>query len=386
MKNIILTLLLVAFVFSCSFAQNQNISKSNNNGVVTISIKDRKQKLDLKTKGEVVFTEDERGIKSLSPNGSISYKKASNKLIISPEKDGSLLYVINGTKKSTPNTKDEVLIAECVQWMINMGINAEVRVEKVYNTAGYEGVLREVERFENENVKSTYLAALGSKQSLSEDEMIAFLKNADSQLPSDYYKSELLNSIQGNYLKSEVTADAYFKTVENLISDYYQADTLERLLKQSLTEKQSEQVLAIVNSMESDYYKTEIMKNLLSQSNISDSQFEQYINITTSMKSDYYQSEILTSLLKNSSLDEKRYSRILVGIQHIKSSYYQAVVLQNLINSKEEDIEEWSQLIAYTTKIDSDYYKSEVLKRIASSMPTSNSLKKEFMEAAILAP
>lgn len=296
MKKIICTILLIAFAFTTSFAQRSNISITNNNGVINVSIQDSKQKLNLKTKGEVRFTEDDKGIKSLSPDGNISYKKARNKLKISPEKDGSLLYVINGTKKSIPNAKDETLIEECVQLMINMGINAEERVEKIYSTTGFEGVLKEVERLQTEYVKSIYLTILGSKNSLSEGERIAFLNTVDSQLPSSYYKTELLNSTQVDYLNQEVTADAYLKTVRNVKSDYYQTAMLERILQQSLTEKQSEQVLAIINSMESDYYKTEIIKKLLNQSSISDNQFEQYVNMTTYVKSDYYQSEILTSL------------------------------------------------------------------------------------------
>lgn len=382
MKKIICTILLIAFAFTTSFAQRSNISITNNNGVINVSIQDSKQKLNLKTKGEVRFTEDDKGIKSLSPDGNISYKKARNKLKISPEKDGSLLYVINGTKKSIPNAKDETLIEECVQLMINMGINAEERVEKIYSTTGFEGVLKEVERLQTEYVKSIYLTILGSKNSLSEGERIAFLNTVDSQLPSSYYKTELLNSTQVDYLNQEVTADAYLKTVRNVKSDYYQTAMLERILQQSLTEKQSEQVLAIINSMESDYYKTEIIKKLLNQSSISDNQFEQYVNMTTYVKSDYYQSEILTSLLKNTSFDEKRYSIIIAGIQNIKSSYYQTAVLQSLINDKEKDEKEWNQLIAYTAKIESDYYKAEVLKKIATTMPETEALQMEFMKAA----
>lgn len=382
MKKIICTILLIAFAFTTSFAQKESISISDTNGKTTISIQNSKQKLDLKVKGEITFTEDEKGIESLSHDGSISYKKNNNKLKVSRESDGSLLYVINGVKKSIPDTKDEILIAECVQTLISSGINGKERTEKIYKISGFNGVLKEVDRFESDYVKHIYLTALGSKNSLSESEMISFLGKINTHLSSDYYKAELLKGIQVNYLKKEVTADAYLKTVRNVKSDYYQTAMLERILQQSLTEKQSEQVLAIIISMESDYYKTEIIKKLLNQSNISDNQFEQYVNMTTYVKSDYYQSEILTALLKNTSFDEKRYSIIIAGIQNIKSSYYQTAVLQSLINDKEKNEKEWSQLIAYTAKIESDYYKAEVLKKIATTMPKTEALQMEFMKAA----
>lgn len=135
MKNILAIIVLTVFVFATSFAQkNNNISISENNGKTSISIKDSKQKLDLQVKGNVTFTDDEKGIQSLSRDGLVSYKKDGNTLKITRESDGSLLFVINGTKKSVPEAKDETLIAECVQIMINTGINGKERAQKKFIT------------------------------------------------------------------------------------------------------------------------------------------------------------------------------------------------------------------------------------------------------------
>src|SRR5699024_5729247 len=263
MKKIIFTSLLMVFVFSLSYGQKNNVSIVEKNGKTTISIQDSKKKLDLKVKGKVTFTDDEKGIKTLSPDGSISYKKGKNKLKISQEKEGSLLYVINGSKKMVLDVKDEALIAECVQTMIDLGINGKERAQRIYKETGVSGVFKEVDRFDSEYVKSIYLRGLGADHSLSDQEMIDFLKKADTRLSSDYYKAELLNGIQENYLKKEATADVYLKNVKSIKSDYYLAGTLKKLLKTSLAENQVEEVLATVGAMKSDYYKAEIIKSLL---------------------------------------------------------------------------------------------------------------------------
>lgn len=348
MKKIILTSLLIVFTFSISFAQKNNISISKNNGKTSISIQDSKNKLSLKVKGEVVFTHDEKGIKSLSSDGSISYKKGRNKLKISPENKGALLYVINGTKKTVLNSKDKSLIAQCVQALIDAGINGKERAHKIYDRAGFEGVLREVDRFDSDYVKSIYLNALGANHSLTDAEMIAFLKKAETRLSSDYYKVEVLNGIRENYLRSGVATEAYINNAKSIKSDYYQAKVLKKLWKALPTEKQAEQILEIVKNVDSDYY----------------------------------QAEIITDLLKNVSIGEKMYSQVLDVIQEVNSSYYQAEILKKLITDQVKDEKEWSRLIAYTKNIDSDYYKAGILKRIAEAMPASETLQKEFEETA----
>ncbi len=348
MKKIILISLLMVFTFSLSFGQKNNISVIRKYGKTTLSIQDSKKKLKLKVKGKVTFTDDDRGIKSLSPDGSISYKKGKKKLKIFSEQKGSLLYVINGAKKAVPDAKDETLIAEAVQTMINMGVNGKERAQRIYKETGFDGVLKEVDRFDSDYVKSIYLGALGAQHSLSDKEMITFLNKAETRLSSDYYKAELLKGIRENYLRNEATTEAYLNAIKSIKSDYYQVETLKKLWKTSPTEKQAEQVLEIVKNVDSDYY----------------------------------QAEIITALLKSKSIEEKSYSQILAAIQEVNSSYYQAEILKNLITNQVKDEQEWSRIIAYTQKIDSDYYKAEVLKKIAKNMPTSDTLKKEFEEAA----
>lgn len=336
MKKIILSFLLIVFAFTTSFAQKNKSSFSNNNGKMSISIQDSKQKLNLKVEGEITFTEDEKGIQNLSRDGLISYKKDGEKLKITQETDGSLLYVINGTKKSTPNVNDETLIAECVQIMINAGINGKERAQKKYNQSGLSRVLKELNRFENDYTKYIYLNALSSEGLIKNDEVVSLLGQIDSLLESDYYKAELLMKMQKDYLKNEAVETAYLNAVKGI---------------------------------KSDYYKTEVIKKSLSISSVSDVQFKRFMVVVSQMESNYYQSEIILTVLKKATHNEKRYSQTLAAIQNMKSSYYQAEILGKLIDKGVKDEAEWNQLIQYANKIESSYYRAEILSKIISSQP-----------------
>lgn len=335
MKNILAIIVLTVFVFATSFAQkNNNISISENNGKTSISIKDSRQKLDIQVKGDVTFTENEKGIQSLSRNGSISYKKNGDKLKITRESNGSLLYTINGTKKSVPDVQDEKIIAACVQTMINAGINGKERAQAIFKKNGLRGVFSELNRFESDYVKHIYLNSLVSNRLLADEEMISLLEKVNSDLKSDYYKAEVLLKMQKDYLKNAMVLNAY---------------------------------LAAVKKIDSDYYKTEVIKKSLSGSRVNDVQFEHFMDVVSQMKSDYYQAEIILAVLKKSEPNEHPYSQTLAAIQNMKSSYYQAEILGKLIDKGVKDEAEWNQLIQYANKIESSYYRAEILSKIISA-------------------
>jgi hypothetical protein len=63
-----------------------------------------------------------------------------------------------------------------VQFLIENGIDAENRVQRIYAQKGTTGVLNEVGRFKSDYVKEMYLSYLLKGQKLSKDELIALLK------------------------------------------------------------------------------------------------------------------------------------------------------------------------------------------------------------------
>lgn len=381
MKKITITSLLIAFTFSMCIAQKKSVSVTRNNNEYVLQIKDDAQNIQLKVKGEVSFTDDEKSVERLEPGAKISFKKNNDNLEVASGDNGLPIYTFNGIIKTNLESADKTLIAQCVQLMIDSGVGAKERVARLYSKGGFPLVLKEVDRLNTDYAKYIYLNYLGGNHSLSDNEMLSFLNKIDTLLTSDYYRAELLNGIQENYLKKEVTANAYLQNVKDIKSDYYQYTTLNKLLNSPLAENQLDRVLAIVASMKSDYYESEILKMLLKGNAISDKRFSQFMNATANIKSDYYKSEIISSLLSNESTKD-RYSKTIDAMQNIESNFYKASILKKLINADVKDEKEWSKLISYTAKINSDYEKSEVLIKITSKMPTSETLKNQFAEVA----
>lgn len=382
MKKIFLS---AAFIFfaTLSFAQKNDVSISSNNNGGNFVITSNKDRLEFKLKGDIVFTDDEKGIKSLSSGGNLLYKKEDNKLEIIPNSQGGLSYTINGKSKTSLGNQDHSLIAQCVEFMIQNGVNGKERAERIFKQSGFNGVLKEVDRFKSDYVKHIYLKNLGANASLSDDQMLSFLNKTDQLISSDYYKSELMNAIQENYLKKEATAHVYLQNVKSMKSDYYQANTIKRLLKLPLSDQRFGEVISIVKIMKSDYYQSDVLSMVLKNNQISAGRFGQVMNAVSGINSDYYKSEIISSLLKNRTLDPNRYSQTITAMSDMKSSFYKATILKNLVTKDIVDESEWIKLLKFTDSVGSDYEKANVLIKIADNMPAKNEKVKEaFMQTA----
>ncbi|MGN6212809.1 hypothetical protein [Parafilimonas sp.] len=382
MKKIILSLLLCCASLVFIQAQNNEISYSKLNNVFNLKVKNSAEKLTLTIKGDVRLGDDDKSITAISDEGSIYYRKKDQSLEVEDDGKGNLLYTINGNKKSNLSAEDKALVEDCVQLLIDYGVDADNRVQRIVAQKGIPGVLNEVERFKSDYVKEMYLSYLLKNTKLSKDEMVTLLNKANQYLSSDYYKAELLNGVMGSFLADEATSNAYLQTVNSISSDYYQSETVKKLLNTSLNEKQYEQVMIIVSNMKSDYYQAEVVKKLLSNNDISDTRFAELMKIAGGMKSDYYKAEIISALLKNKLLNKDRYAQTIAAAQNIKSDYYQYNILSGLIDENITDEAAWSTLIQYAGKIGSDYYQAQMLMKIADKMPDSETLRKELGDAA----
>ncbi len=337
MKKIILSLLLCCASLMFTQAQNNEVSYSKLNNVFNLKVKNSAEKLTLIIKGDVRLGNDDKSITSISDEGSIYYRKKDRSLEVEDDGKGNLIYTINGNKVSTLPAEDKALVEDCVQFLIDYGVDADNRVQRIFAQKGTSGVLNEVERFKSDYVKEMYLSYLLKNQKLSKDEMVTLLNKTNQYLSSDYYKAELLNGVMTSFLADEATSNAYLQTVNSISSDYYQSETVKKLLNTSLNEKQYQQVMVIVSNMKSDYYQAEVVKKLLSNNDVSDARFAELMKIAGGMKSDYYKAEIISALLKNKSLNKDRYAQTIAAAQSIKSDYYQYNILSGLIDENITD-------------------------------------------------
>lgn len=75
--------------------------------------------------GQTYFTEDGKGIKSISPRGSVAFSKNNQDLVVEND-HGRIVYEINGGGKQTQLDEDgKAFLARAVSEMIKRGHNAD---------------------------------------------------------------------------------------------------------------------------------------------------------------------------------------------------------------------------------------------------------------------
>ena len=108
---------LITLATACRFGGRHTTIVENNNGT-TVKIEYR---------GQTYFTEDGKGIKSISPHGSVKFSHNSDDLVAEND-NGRIIYEINGGGKKAQLDEDEkAFLARAVKEMIKKGHNTDGR-------------------------------------------------------------------------------------------------------------------------------------------------------------------------------------------------------------------------------------------------------------------
>ena len=179
---------------------------------------------DIKHNGRITVTDDDRGIKSISPGGylRISKKTFGNKriLLIESNSNGELQYSYTERKREIPyEPEGRIWLADILLDVIrSTGIDVEGRTNRFYKNGGMNAVLNEISHISSNSVKSQYFEALLTKQ-LSTNEIAEIATDISRQISSNTSCGVLFKDFSNVFLINETTAKAYFKSISRLSSN-----------------------------------------------------------------------------------------------------------------------------------------------------------------------
>jgi uncharacterized protein YeeX (DUF496 family) len=384
MKKTIITFLLTACIFLlCTSQKRTSSSIYSENGQHSIIITDENGSLEVKYMGEISFNEDETAISSISQDGYLKYKKNGKKLVATADANGHPLYEINdGDKKSTLNDDERAFLTEAIKVMIEYGVGAKDRVQRIYHKGGSKAVMEELKNMKSDYVKSIYLEYLLETSSLSTAEMTEIANNVRFLIQSDFEKGKLLKKFSSQYLADDATAQAFLGAVKSIKSDFEKANAVKVILSQTLKPGQFSQVLEVANSIGSDFEKANVLKEVIANNKISPNQFSEVLKSTSGINSDFEKANVLKQILKNDKLPEDQFTETLSVVTSVGSDFEKANVLKLMAGTEIKDESHWINLIGSTSKVSSDFEKSNVLSDIAVKMPATENVKSAYLKAA----
>jgi deoxyribose-phosphate aldolase len=349
----------------------------------SIIINDDNGSLEVKYTGEISFNEEETAIRSISRDGYLKFKKNGRKLVVTADDNGLPVYEINGAdKKNTLNDDEKAFLTEAIKVMIEYGVGAKDRVERIHKKGGSKAVMEETKNMKSDYVKSIYLEYLLETNTLSPTEMTEIANNVQFLIKSDFEKGKLLKKFSSKYLANDATAHAYLGAVKSISSDFEKAGAVKVILNQTLTQEQFLQVMEVANSIGSDFEKANVLKEVIANNKISPNEFSEVLHAASRIGSDFEKANVLKQIVKNDKLPEEQFTETLSVVTSVGSDFEKANVLKQIAGTEMKEESQWISLIGSTEKVSSDFEKSNVLSDIAVKMPPSENVKSAYMKAA----
>jgi uncharacterized protein YjbI with pentapeptide repeats len=371
-RNLFAVLLILVLAGSCHRFGN------------TIIVNNGKDKLEINYTGEIRFTDDEAAIKSMSKNSYLKYWKNDRKLRVKCDVNGVMTYEMfdNGRKLNPEDAEGKKFLAEAIQGMISVGFDAQGRMKRIVEKGGLLALLNEVDRLDNDFIKSMYLEYLITSDSIHPDQITEIAKKIGKQIGSDFEKGKLLQKFSPTQLKDSLTSKAYFEAVVSVGSDFEKANALKHIIKQPLSKEQFNSALSASNTVGSDFEKANILKELLHQETVAGENLNPFLNSVDHIGSDFEKANILKELIDKKQFEGESFTNLLGSVNRVGSDFEKANLLKKLANKELLTEEQWIGLINETAKVDSEFERCNILVQIAGKMPKSEMVKTSYMNVA----
>ena len=289
------------------------IESQNEDGSYSISMRDGRDRLKVKSRGKVEF-EDDRRVERLEVGARFKVEERldgiEHRLVVTPKADGSpdYSYRVDGQARD---------------------FDTERRVRSLFDQSGVEGVLEEVSFISSDSVIASYLGhllALATESSdLTSDDLSNILKKARQQVDSDYHLAQLLESVPAGRLEEPQVLESFVAAARALESDYHLRQLLGSVLDRLYADPQPspstlDSLLAAAREIESDH---EVMQLLSQVAELHPADLDLPSNLVPllrSIESDYSLHRALGGFLTPETSSENR--RILFSIaKNIESDH-----------------------------------------------------------------
>lgn len=357
-------------------AQRNSTTVSINNGVYKYKSRRGSNGLEVEYDGEIIFSDDDKSIKSISRRGYIRIRSTSfgnRREILAESDDGTTINYeyYEGRRRADFGEDGKKWLADVLLEVIRTtGIGAEGRVARFYKNGGVDGTLDEISDIRSDYVSHFYLQELLSIDGLSDNDLVKIAGYVPRELGSDHYITEVFKDFGDLFLKNDQTTEAFLTAITRMDSDHYISIILKETLEQDLSNEMIVKVLDVAGEMGSDHYKSGIVMEILDNDNVEEDNLKEIIEYTNDM-SDHYKSGILTKMLKNDQVSEKYFNDVLRSADEM-SDHYRNNILNYLLDNESLNSDNFEIILAMADDM-SDHYSSNTLKKLLEEHELSSS-------------
>lgn len=326
--------------------------------------------LEVKIRGHIEFAEDYSDITNIGEGGSILVTDERGGVARKFEAKATSAgiqrsYWVAGASRQFDNEARTWLAKVLDDTVRQGGYDARPRVQRILKQSGPSGVLREITRLKGDYVKGIYFDELINNGNLNDETVRQVLRQAATEIRSDYEKAQLLIKLSEHYLTNEAQRTIYLEGVNTLRSDYEKGRTLGALLKKgTLSNENMMFALRAVRSVSSDYERAQLLIKVTEGSTLDEPSRVAYLDAVATIGSDYEKGRVLAAFLKKGEPQKDSLILAVKSASNIASDYEKAQFLIKVaaVGSTDESVR--SALINAARTIRSEHERGRVLSAV----------------------
>lgn len=289
------------------------------------------RKVDVRAHGDIVLTDDDSDIKSLSPGGYLTIQERSGLFsgvtFEARSVNGKVERKWSGLNGDAERRK--WLADHLLELVRTSGLAADSRVARILKQSGPDGVLQEISRINSDYVKRIYFQRLIDATPLDAATLSRLIAQAGREMHSAYDLASVLIGLTPRLGgKDDSTRLAYLQAVGSINGDYERRRTLSALMKAgNLSPAVVAALLDSAKAIRSDYDIASVLTELLRANDITDANREAFAAAVDTIQSDYERRRVLTMLADRGTSTPALLDAIYTSASRMRSDYDLAAVL-----------------------------------------------------------
>ena len=364
--------LFLAIGFITLSGQNYSYNYSYPGGKKQYKYSDNFSNYDIQVKGDITLNDDDTGIKSISPGGSlkISKKTFGNKraIMIESNSSGNLNYEYYEGRQEIPfDPEGKKWLADVLLDVVRLtGIDAEGRTKRIYAKNGLDGVMDEIHEISSNSVMALYFEALLENMSLSDDEIVTVCSAISHEMSSNTERGRLYRKYVDIFMRNNTTAIIFFSSLSKLSSNTERGSVLTNIDSKIDFDdsKVTEAYFACVDRMSSNTERGRVLRYVERSQDLSNNAYARLLLSVKKLTSNTEMGSVMRALSKLDMQNPEISSAYFNAIDGMSSNTEAGSTLRYLIKTQELSDDNYIRMLASIKKLSSNTEMGSVLRSI----------------------
>lgn len=333
----------VALALACVMtveALNHSLTWNNHftsqDGAENVSIRRGKDRLKATFKGEVVFTEDDRGLERLGPGALFELKtrdasgRHSFRAVAGNDGRPQIEFRRAGKDVAFDAAGQDWLHGHLQFLYRRSGVNAEGRIRRFLARDGVDGVLTEILELESDNVQRIYYEKLLQQVDLDGPQLAKVLRRAGEDVDSDHQLSQIIAALDPARLASEEVRQGFMSMTSTLSSDGQLRQALSALISDPLEPWLAAVLLEAAQTLGSDYEQSVFLSKLAASLPTESPLPPEFFSALRTLSSDHEHRRVTSAALERHQGNPESFKGLLEAAQDVNSDRSLATLLSEV--------------------------------------------------------